>query len=79
MHFKYTNKPELAPELQIITAYPIIISHEVVEDGEVYNNTRNGKNLRPSTYSYFVLTKYRVVGNYDWAGGNLLRETWDYG
>lgn len=78
MHFKYTNKPELSPELQIITAYSSVISHQVVEDGEVYNITRIVKISDP-THSYSVLTKYRVVGNYDWAGGNFLRETWDYG
>ncbi|MCJ1342713.1 Protein phosphatase 2C 2 [Peltigera leucophlebia] len=33
-HFKYKDKPELAPELQIITADLSVVTHQVVEDDE---------------------------------------------
>lgn len=78
-HFKYKDKPELAPELQIITAYPSVVTHQVADDDEFFIIASNGKYLWPNTYSYLVLTDHRVVGCHVWAVGNLFRATWDRG
>ena len=43
-HFKYKYKPELASELQIVTAYQSVVSHQVVGDDEWFILAGNGKN-----------------------------------
>lgn len=62
-----------------ITAYPRDVSHQVVGDDGFFIIASNGKNFRPNTFFYFVLTEYRVLVFHVWAVGSLFRETWDCG
>lgn len=62
--FEFKKSAELAPEQQIVTAYPDVTVHEITEDDEFLVIACDGAYIQPLRNILFPLLKYHPDGRY---------------